>query len=842
MKKISNEEFIISLSDLWTAIKRGKKKILIAALLVGALFFYRQIHRPINFTAEGMFKGGEKKTPSSLIATLLGGSGESFSSEDDPKTFLHSYPVLARVVDRLHLQGCLVEAKKPPSRFKNIWDTVRAESIHKIYGAIKRPSSPILSGNVAIPDTLPFPDQKHSVQCQDIRYDQETFTNVSIKFQDEQRFTVSGNQGKILGQGELSAPFVWERGSFTLEKLEERRLSGSLFHLSLIPLEPATKSLEDNLSITSDKKNASLYKISYTHRDRQLATSIVNAVMQEYSNYQHDQGENIISKQLQYLATRQQQTTEELDKIINQHKLSLEKTIGEGGFVTLESELGFIAKTQVEYQSQLAHLTSMMQGLSSKIYDGNFPKLIEKIREENNQTSEVFTIQAAEAMLASYQSDLDKIDFEKEYLNFSLSKLAEPTFDVATLTKSDTNPTVAKLFAIVHDLQLKLIDEKNWSTTERGNLRAEIELQKKFLIQHFENLKAGAEVQKNVLQQKIHSLKQNALVLLYNEYEIIEHQLRDLAERATHFPEKKFSEQKIALNTKMQNDVFESITKMIESKNISFNLEYNNSYPLAMAIPPTLPNHPRIRFFTLIGACIGAFGAFGALLLLQAAKGPSASLKNLRGMGYHVSGLFSAKNNACLKEATYFLSKNQTLLISSQHVSSLSSQLAARLAKRKDRVCVIQLAKSASKSGLVDYLLGKRDDLPWQKNVLPWGKGEEFKEELLGTQRFQDLLDSLKQEYDYILLENAAHPLSVETSQLAAYADAALYLVTKEQLSDVSGLPEKTTFLLKDSLPEKEFASTFSYLQERKNYLKLQLRQLEPLLDALKERFNFSPR
>lgn len=841
MKKISTDEFIISLSDLWTAIKRGKKKILIAALLVGSLFFYRQLHRPINFTAEGTFKGGEKKSQSNLVAVLLGGQSDSVSSENDPMTYMHSYPVLARVVQNLHLQGCLVEAVKPPSRYKNIWDTVRAESIHKIYGAMKRPSSQILSGNVAIPDTLPFPDQKHTVQCQDIHYDQETFSNVSIQFQDEQTFTVNDNRG-LLGRGELTTPFVWEKGSFTLQKLAERKLSGALFHLSLIPLEPATKGLGDNLSIANDKKDNSLYKISYTHGDRQLAASIVNAVMREYSNYQHDQGENIISKQLQYLASRQQQTTEELEKIINQHKDSLEKTIGEGGFVTLESELGFIARTQVEYQSQLARLTSMMQGLSPETYDGNFPKLLKKIREAENPDNEVFTTQAAETMLASYQGKLDKIDFEKEYLDFCLSRLAESTFDVATLTKSDTNPTVAKLFAKVHDLQLKLIDEKNWSTTEKEHLRADIELQKKFLIQHFANLKDGAEVEKNVLRQKIHSLKQNALVLLYDEYEIIENRLRELAERATHYPEKKFSEQKIDLNTKMQTDVFESITKMIESKNISFNLDYNSSYPLSLALPPTLPNHPRIRFFTLIGAFIGAFGAFGSLLLLQAAKGPSASLKNLRGMGYHVSGLFSAKNRESLKDAAYFLSQDQILLISSQYSTSLSSLLASRLAKRKERVCVIQLAKSASKSGLVDYLLGKRDDLPWQKNVLPWGKGEEFKEELLGTQRFQDLLDSLKQEYDYILLDSVAHPSSVETKQLLSYADATLYCITKERLADLSTLPEKTTFLLQDSPPEKEFASTFSYLQERKGYLKLHLRQLEPLLDALKEKFNLSPR
>lgn len=145
------------------------------------------------------------------------------------------------------------------------------------------------------------------------------------------------------------------------------------------------------------------------------------------------------------------------------------------------------------------------------------------------------------------------------------------------------------------------------------------------------------------------------------------------------------------------------------------------------------------------------------------------------------------------------LRKDNVIMITSMHAGSgksfVSVNLAISLGLRRKKVLIIdadlrhgsssEVVGSPSK-GISEYLSDNSDDasryivsgrLPGDVDVLPVGKFPPNPAELLDSVRFRELVDLLRQQYDYILIDCPPTNNMADATIIATLADRCLYVI-----------------------------------------------------------------
>lgn len=165
--------------------------------------------------------------------------------------------------------------------------------------------------------------------------------------------------------------------------------------------------------------------------------------------------------------------------------------------------------------------------------------------------------------------------------------------------------------------------------------------------------------------------------------------------------------------------------------------------------------------------------------------------------------------------------KGVVTMVTSANVSSgktyLSSNLAASLAIKNKRVCVVDLdLRKATvsrivrnpKIGITNYLVGQcsLDDIKHDvkeypgMTVIPVGTIPPNPAELLYDEKIKEVLDELRQEYDYIFLDCPPVEIVADASIIKSYADATLF-VLRAHLMERSLLPDIDKYYTEQRYP-----------------------------------------
>ena len=778
---MKSSQVILSFSDCWEAVKQARWLLLISALFLGALIFFYFLMKPPTFTAQGTFKGNTQANATGISKALeLLGGGDSYSTYDDPKVFLRSYPVMEEVVRSLHLQ-LDIRDKKRANPLLRIWNTLKAERAQRLLKS-KQPNSPILKEPVA--SKCPLSDREKLVECTHLEYPGLLSEELDLVFLSANQFRIERKK-QTLGEGELGKPFQWEGGSFTLNS--SKPLAGKSFRLTFIPLQAAAKSLEKSLSVKRSKDLNSLIHVSFSHHDRHLAANIVNLAMEAFQQYLKEEGKRKISKQLGYLQQRQEKSIEGLEAIMEEHKAYLEGHLDSGELFLLENELEFMAARQTRARSALEDVSREMLAIHQVLAGQQaveFPQLLENLRSIRPSRTQSLTVEGARALIREQEHAIERIAMEQEHYDFCLAKLSDPHFDTSSLSKLIDDSTLKTRFDKIHSLHRNLVDVKNWTTREREQLQEELATERRFLVKHLKDLKEGAGLKDTVLRTHLNQLQEGMLFLLLDRYEGVEDSLRDLALNASHFPQKWLTEQKIELNTKLHTEIIESITKMIEAKNIGYHLDYLTAAPLMRASLPVIPNSPRLLFGFLTGSFLGMFVILAGIILREVWLGPTASYENLKGEGKNVLRFSHTFEDA--KNIHYFLkSQGQVLSIAVKNLS-IVHDLASLFSKSGEKTLMIDLSKCMENDSFTETEFGK---------LFILGAPEKLKEVILGSKRFQEMLEQQKEAYSRILIATTAPLNSLEARLVIDMADHSTVLLSAPRWSTLPPLPEKTLYL-----------------------------------------------
>ncbi len=436
---------------------------------------------------------------------------------------------------------------------------------------------------------------------------------------------------------------------------------------------------------------------------------------------------------------------------------------------------------------------------------------------------------------------------------FFVVQLENPHFEITSLSEGLSDPVSLEMIKRASELVLKLKDQSNQSIKDQERLKEELALQRTFLTMHLKQMVQLKELDKQLIGEKVYALQNISLELIRQRISLLEKNLYDyvqsrlenlsqeqlliqqhlnqLHQEMASLPKRWISEQLIERQVNTNQLIVQEIAKMVESKNIAHNLEVIQSAPIDIALSPVNPVAPGLRLFSFLGALVGALLSSTFVLFQSISKGIQASPQNLKLMGQHISGSLSSGYDPNSKEPikdedldtlrrlhSYLdQSRLSQLASASGHLQSsatsvlilegsgpdYSGDLAKLMMKKGEKVLIIDLDFDRSPQedlyGLLHYLQGEVDQPTIVKREgidhIYTGGVSRFSIELLSSHPFEDLIEKLKLQYDWILAISHALPRSAEAGNLIPLFPLIVITVRKESVEDLAAYTELTSHI-----------------------------------------------
>lgn len=440
------------------------------------------------------------------------------------------------------------------------------------------------------------------------------------------------------------------------------------------------------------------------------------------------------------------------------------------------------------------------------------------------------SLDTANQLYISYSKQLSELESQAAQQRYIISQMNDPHFEISSLSSVLTDSVSGQMIQKASQLSLDLKDESNTSSREQERIKQELKIQKGFLQTHLDQTASLSDLRTELLKDKISALQRTILGLiqqqtsileeeltetirthlasLNQERELIEQQQKNLRLEMSHLPKEWMAEKLIEQQVKMNEKMVEEITKMVESKNISHNLDLIQSAPVDFALTPIHPKPPHIILYALLGAFLGGFLSLAGVLTQSIMNGLQASPHNLRLANCKVVGSLSRKlpqdtgaltdrDLGTLRRISASLlgsARNQSLLLLEGRGPDFSTHLAELLAKQGEKVLLLSTSFHHAKSqpGLLQYLQNDQDEIQPTKDstydFIPSGGVSRFGNELLHSKRFKELLIQLQSKYDWVIAISNAQPTTAEAEALLSLFNHHLAVLHEEKIDELTPL------------------------------------------------------
>ncbi|HKQ61770.1 MAG TPA: polysaccharide biosynthesis tyrosine autokinase [Candidatus Polarisedimenticolaceae bacterium] len=336
----------------------------------------------------------------------------------------------------------------------------------------------------------------------------------------------------------------------------------------------------------------------------------------------------------------------------------------------------------------------------------------------------------------------------------------------------------------------------------------------------YAEVKSQLEATKDRIQENIGRV----LGRVENEYALLIGRQRNLNDQITRVEQhslevdqasSQYGVYKTASDTRLR--VVEVINKSLNEIQLGEQLVNNNVTILDEANPPLFAIKPQKRLNLMVGAMLGLFLGVAAAFFLEYVDNTFRTPEDVeRYLGLSVLGVVPridegapasravAEAYQSLRTSVIFSSKNRrrkVLLITStgpqEGKSSTVANLARTLAAAGDRVLVLdcdlrrprqhELFAVERDHGLTNYLAAPLERTDWSAFVRTVGPATlqlmasgpipPSPPELLGSDRFSDLVGALRESYDWVLIDSPPAASLADACLLAALADMSVLVV-----------------------------------------------------------------
>ncbi len=748
-------QIVLSVSDLIKALQKNFKWLILAALICGSLLVCIQLNLSKPYTAEASYLLKNALPLSSNIFDLLSRPPQESSQARDPEFSIQSINVISNTVKKLGLQASLQEVKHHywlKNQAQIIWRNILVSKAYRHYKNRHY-------GNRLVLFDPPFINKEPSLTVQDIEYANTDYAqSFNISFVTDTEFEVS-NKGKFVGKGSLATPFKFPQGKFTLVGQPKKK-----YLITLLPMKLAINEIKSQCIIHKNKKTKCLLPVQFKHRSAHLAQKILNTLLESCQEDLQNDGNEKISHQLNYLKERQNQVIQNLESILLDCKNSLATSMNKGDFLATNIERELLTKIQLHCHDTQANSMQKMQHLYARAFGKSMPiqSIVEDVRAMTQEIEfEELTTESSLKLIAEYEALLEKLHLNREQCQNLITHLREESINPGFLTSaaSKFSLDILKILAI----NRKIGDEANYSLKEREGLWEALQLEKKIHISTLEQIAQGVQVEEASCRTRLRFLQKQALALLLRDFEIADQSLMQVTKKLGDFPDKWLQEEKIELTKTLQLSTFSELSMQIESKNLSYHLDYLETHPYQLATLPLLPKSPKLELWGLVGALIGAFLMSCSICLREIFLGPTASYDNLTSAKCRTIGYLSSDS---LRQIATLTENSHSIFICSKQPLTVAKELRDILTKRGNNVLIM----------------------------------DEPKEELIGFKGF-----TFDHSYDKVIVwHQGIDPL---TFLLRQRVDQTIFVVSDERAKDLSFFPINTLYLFKKMLQKPPLLS-----------------------------------
>ncbi|MEC7840297.1 MAG: hypothetical protein VX777_09695 [Chlamydiota bacterium] len=954
-------DYIVTFSDFKRIFKSNSQKILLFTLLFSCLGALYSLTRPIKYEVSASFKerGLAKANLETSSLNMIFGANSS-PKQAEATTWMSSHNLMKELADRLDFNGII----KPKYRSLSTIAERMKENLKLEYAYLRDRKLPGVRDK-----TFPF-------YLTNVTYPGEIAKTLDLKLLDNDAYSLTDEDGTLIGTGIIGHPFTQENFSFTMHRNQGEPIKNTPYIIELIPTNDIAKALPKLIKFKSDSKDKEVVHIEAQYHDRHIGAKLVNTLMDLYKERRTQEQQRISEAQIDYLERRQTEANENLRRSMEEFAREQSQDLEDSGFLSADKALEFLAMGQQEHQRRLLTIDLEVKRLKKVLaegyvyYDryhidgdpGIINNLLNEIRTLNQKGNSIklslqeshpnyddtenmaFTKQMAESddiqqllselivirneinhdnlvvpsdelindpriMLKSWYeklqefqqefqaSQLSKNEWEsrklqfKEYLSnliqlfevhvkairqrlahhgdlkeefkgidlnlahelflnynrelnevdslilkyqWILENIEKPKFELNSLSTQLEDPISKNIITTYSKLLLKYQDVKNLSTKEQERIKDELQRQKKFLEMHISQTLQIANLTVDLLKSKTYALQKVSLALIQQQISLLEQQLGNYIDNRiqnlTHekyvieehlqklngdiskIPQKKISEQLIQQKLEQSRDFGKEITHLVESKNISNNLEIVQSTAIDTAVVPLFPKRPMLILFTIVGALFGLTASSFYLCAKEALGGVRASENNLNELGLHVSGTLSknfSSNNATspldndlsvIRRAAnqlYDPHRKCTLLLGSNR-ADISKHLAT-IGQRKGLKCIIvpfsfHEHTHKSQNGFLQFLNGtvSKPSIISEKDydIIPTGGISRFDVELVCSKKCNSFLNELSEKYDWIIAVSNASPTSAEADTLIEKFSQIGITLTNERLQELDRIRE----------------------------------------------------
>lgn len=449
-------------------------------------------------------------------------------------------------------------------------------------------------------------------------------------------------------------------------------------------------------------------------------------------------------------------------------------------------------------------------------------------------------LELSEKILADHFKKQDELKDKTKHLRYLSKKIGEDNFEISSLSETLTDSVAKDLIKNSTNLALKLKNPGNYSHKEQKRLKEEQQREKNFLITHTNQAIDLNLLQEDILREKItllqevileqvihkmallessvDSILQATITSLKHEKHLLLDELSELNKQMQKIPLTWSKKQELNHQMEIHKNMLEEVSSLVESKNISSNLENIHSRHLDLSSPPVWPKEPKLLLFTLLGAVLGFLLSCVFLILESFSKGIPITFSTLKELGIHscknpeIKGVnniscipfvdkLHQKQLKSLRKISSFIetrstltSSNHLILITTDQDSPLAPYLATLFSRQGQKILIIECAAQpqidTEKTNSLSAYLQEKCSKPIIKkhpyyDYIPFGCPSCDTTELVQTPRFKNLIDQLRTKYDKILL-TASKSLDDQLSiNLALQANSSILTTRNKTLSDL---------------------------------------------------------
>nr|MBA2726903.1 hypothetical protein [Parachlamydiaceae bacterium] len=602
-------EILLSFADVKAICRKSKKIIFLGGALGAFLAGIFALLQPIQYTAKGIFlekgKAEAQMSMDSLAAGILRGE-----NKDRPaKTAIKSRKILESVVQKLDMQATLKKQSPLPPFLDKLASMASdiPKNLYTEYAFLTLRQDPHLE------------DHQEDILASSISYDGEVPLSYQIEFTTVKDFVIKKrSNGFEVGKGQLEKPFRNDIFTLTLHKTPLQSPKGDKYDLNIYPLSDLAIKLSKNLKIATDFESKSFLELTLNFPSRNGASSVLNAIMDVYRDYLLTEHHKLVSAQVGYLHTREQEIDRQTSKLIEEQALHLSAPIHNLELLVstqqslnkklLSNELKLKQLQNENHENSWLysidddskHLDSIQQKINELQLDRQQSDSIiaaldrlsgqnqlEKSRgtsksaletkehpEKLSKPFEGIDLETAKNLYAAYTQELHEIEGQMAQYQLIASEVQQPTFELSSLSAilkdNISQGIVSKANEITHALK----DQHNRTAREIERLEKDLTLQKSLLATHLEQTNERLNIRYELLKSQTYSIQQSTVDLLKQKIQIGEKHLSDFLTAS--IEGLKHEEQIIRQQQKeLQLELTKMPQQLISEKLIQLHLEAN---------------------------------------------------------------------------------------------------------------------------------------------------------------------------------------------------------------------------------------------------------------------------